>query len=400
LSWTEEDRLLLYFCRKEIDVGIKNRIIKAKKNNLDWDGFLKKARENGVSAVVYSRLNKIKKDCPDIPSSIFKKLKKDYFRNAANNALIFEELAKVLETFKKAGLRVVILKGAVLAEKIYGNLALRPMADIDLLTKKEDLIFLDEQMKILGYRPSDISVKDIDISSTYLTTLDYRNLASNSPSFHIHWHFVNSTIPNESYINNIKIEDIWRDAEKTKIANVETLVMAPHHLLIHLSEHALRVTHSLSKLSFFCDIDEAVNFYQERLDWERLIKESFKFNLSRMVYPSLYFTSKFLKTKIQENVLSELRPKRLSLGERIFIKSISNNKRFPGLSYLVHLSMNNGLLKKMRFLGRTLFPPPQIMAQRSYIPRSRFSYMHYIQRITEVLTRLAKTLSQSFILRS
>jgi hypothetical protein len=400
MSWREEDRLLLYFCRKDIDLRKKKKIIEIQRKGIDWDCFLRKARENGISAVVYSQLKEIRKDCPYIPSFVFKKLKKVYYLNATKNSLIFEELGKVLKTFRKTGLQVIILKGAVLAEKIYGNLALRPMTDVDLLVKKEDLWRLDEQLKNLGYRPSDISVEDIDFSSTYLTTLDYRSLSPNSPSFHTHWHFVNSTIPNESYIKNIKIEDIWRDAEKTKIADVETLVMAPHHLLIHLSEHALRVTHSLSKLSFFCDIDEVVNSYQERLDWELLIKESLKFNLNRMVFLSLYFTAKFLKTKIPKNVLLKLQPKRLSLGEKIFMNAISNNKRFPGLSYLVHLSMNKGFLKKMIFLGRTLFPPPQIITQRDYIPESGFSYIQYIKRIIEVLSRLAKTLGQSFILRS
>jgi len=400
MSWKEEDRLLLYCCRKDNSHRNRNKIIEIQRRSIDWDCFLRKARENGISAVVYSKLKEIKKDCPQIPSFIFKDLKKDYFLNATKNSLIFEELGKVLETVRKVRLQVIVLKGAVLAKNMYGNLALRPMTDVDLLIKKEDLLCLDEQLKILGYKPSDISVEDIDFSSTYLTTLDYRSLSSNSPSFHIHWHFVNSTVPNESYIKRIKIEDIWQDAEKTNIANVETLVMVPHHLLIHLSEHALRVTHSLSKLSFFCDIDEAVNFYQERLDWERLIKESLKFNLNRMVYISLYFTAKFLETKIPENVLSKLKPERFSLGERIFMNSISNNKRFPGLSYLVHLAMNSGFLKKMNFLEKTLFPPPQIMAQRSYIPRSKFSYIRYVQRISEVLSRLAKTLSQSFILRS
>jgi hypothetical protein len=393
LSWRAEDRLMLYLCRKDSQRRNRNKIIEIQRRSLDWNWFLRKARENGISAVVYSRLKEIREDCPHIPSFIFQELKKDYFLNATKNSLIFEELGKVLETFRKAGLEVMVLKGAVLAEKIYRNLALRPMTDVDLLVKKEDLWRLDNQLKILRYRPSDISVEDIDFSSTYLTTLDYRGLSSNSPSFHVHWHFVNSTIPNESYIKRIKIEDIWRDAEKTKIANVETLVMAPHHLLIHLSEHALRVTHSLSKLSFFCDIDEAVNFYKERLDWEKLIKESLKFNLNRMVYPSLHFTAKFLETKIPENVLSRLKPERFSLGERIFMNSISNNKRFPGLSYLVHLAMNKGFLKKMNFLEKTLFPPPQFMAQRNYIPQSKLSYIHYVRRINEVFSRLFKALS-------
>jgi hypothetical protein len=112
-----------------------------------------------------------------------------------------------------------------------------------------------------------------------------------------------------------------------------------------------------------------------------------------MVYISLYFASKFLETKIPEYVLLKLKPERLSLGEKIFMNSISKNKRFPGLSYLVHLSMNNGLYKKMKFLGKTLFPPPQIIAQRNYIPQSKLSYIHYIQRINEVFSRLFKALS-------
>jgi hypothetical protein len=393
LSWKEEDRLLLCCCRKDIGRKNRNEIIEAQRKTIDWDCFVKKARENGIAAVVYSKLSKIKKDCPHIPSFVFKKLKKVYYLNATQNSLIFEELGKVLKIFSNAGLQVIVLKGAVLAEKIYGNLALRPMLDVDLLAKKEDLLRLDEQLKISGYKPTDISVEDIDFSSGYLTTIDYRSLSPNSPSFHVHWHFVNSTIPNESYIKNIKIEDIWQDAEKTKIADVETMVMAPHHLLIHLSEHALRVTHSLSKISFFCDIDEVVNSYQGRLDWDRLIKESLKFNLNRMVYLSLYFTAKFLETKIPENVLLKLRPEHLSLSEKIFMNSISNNKRFLGLSYLVHLSMNKGFLQKMNFLGRTLFPPPQIIAQRNYIPRSKLSYIHYIRRINEVFSRLFKALS-------
>jgi len=260
LSWTEEDRLLLYCCRKGEDERTKHKLIEAERNGV----FLKKARENGVAAVVYSRLNEIKEDCPNIPSDVLEELKNDYYLNATMNTLVFEKLGEVLEALKKSGPEVIVLKGAALAENVYGNIALRPMADIDLLVRKEDMIGIDEQLRVLDYQPTDTSVDDIDFSSTYLTTLDYRSFSENSLSFHIHWHFVNSTIPNESYIRNIRMEDVWRDAEETRIADVETGIMAPHHLLIHLSEHALRVTHSLSKLSFLCDINEAVNCFFEQ----------------------------------------------------------------------------------------------------------------------------------------
>jgi hypothetical protein len=79
LSWKGEDRLLLYCCRKDTDCKNRNKIIEIQRKSIDWDCFLKKARENGISAVVYSRLIEIKKDCPHIPSFIFKKLKKVYY---------------------------------------------------------------------------------------------------------------------------------------------------------------------------------------------------------------------------------------------------------------------------------------------------------------------------------
>ena len=105
MSWKEEDRLLLYCCRKDIDLKNINKIIEIQRRSLDWDYFLKKARENAVSAVVYSKLNEIKKDCTHIPSFILKKLKKVYYLNATKNSLIYEELGKVLKIFSNAGFR-------------------------------------------------------------------------------------------------------------------------------------------------------------------------------------------------------------------------------------------------------------------------------------------------------
>ncbi len=262
------------------------------------------------------------------------------------------------------------------------------MSDVDLLVKKENLHQIDVLLKKLGYSPADRSVDDVDFTSTYLTTLDYRNPAKNAPSFHIHWHFVNSTIPNKSYINHIKMEDIWRDAVKTNIADIETWVMSPHHLLIHLSEHALRVTHSLSKLSYFCDIDMAINYYGKGLDWNLLIQDTLKFNLSKMVYTTLYFSRYFIGAKVPEDVLLRLRPKRFSISEKIFMRKAAENKRTPGMSYLIHLSMNKGLAKKMKFVGRTLFPPKDILAQRSYISEADMNYSYYLNRIREVLSRV------------
>jgi len=385
-----EDKLLLLCCRTEIGGKEKLELTGIQTERIDWSCFLEKAREEGVSPIVFQTLPGIVAGRTAIPGYVTDELKKDYYLSAKKNILTLNALGNILDVFNKAGLDVIVLKGAALAETAYGNLALRPMSDVDLLVKKEDLNRINEQLKGLGYYPADRSFDDVDFNSTYLTSLDYRNPRKNAPSFHIHWHFVNSTIPNESYIGMIKIGDIWHDAVRANIADTETWVMSPHHLIIHLAEHALRVTHSLSKLIYFCDIDRSINYYGKRLDWNLLVKETIRFNLNKMVYTTLYFSHYFIEAKIPEDVLQKLKPERFSIPEIIFMRKTAGNKRAPGMSYLIHLSMNKGLAKKLRFVGRTLFPPKDILAQRSYISGSDMNYRYYINRVREALSYVFK----------
>ncbi|PIU67732.1 MAG: hypothetical protein COS84_03770, partial [Armatimonadetes bacterium CG07_land_8_20_14_0_80_40_9] len=173
-----------------------------------------------------------------------------------------------------------------------------------------------------------------------------------------------------------------------EISEIKALSLSPEHLIIYLCEHSLRVTHSLSRLIFLADISQAINYYQDKIDWDFLVKESYNFGLERMVYCGLYSVSRILKTEVPSNILSILKPKRLTLGERIFLSRVVKNRSSPGLSYLVHLAMNKKSSEKIKFLFRTLFPPKKVLAQRNCIPESKISYLHYLQRCKEVLSHL------------
>lgn len=382
-----EDLLLRWCAKVNTDRNVFEKIRQRLSPELNWAYFFARAKTEGVVSLVYSALSKIGHTRTIVPKHIWEEMESYYYLVAVRNTLLYQKLADILASFNKAGIEVMLLKGAALAANVYGNVALRPMADVDLLVKKENLSCVDATLKNIGYSSIDRSVEEIKPRLvSYLTTFDYQNSAQDSPSLHIHYHFVNSTIPTHSYIDKIKIEKIWQEAGQVEILGVKTLVMAPHQLLIHLAEHSLRVTHSFSRLSYFCDINEAINFYRKRLDWNRLVNQSFEFNLNRMVYFSLYFTAKFLNTAIPEEILYALKPPRFGWEEKIFVWLVARDKRFPGLSYLLHLAMNKGLLEKGRFILRTLFPPRQILAQRHYIQESKLNYFYYLDRIKEVFS--------------
>ncbi|MCK4648717.1 signal peptidase I [bacterium] len=349
-------------------------------NGFDWDYLLDEARKNGVSPLLYFYQ---KEEKENFPKDFFKGLEKDYYQTLTRNILIWEEIKPILKSLEEKKIEVILLKGIALGVTIYPSVGLRPMSDVDILIKDEDIFKVNEILNNFGYFPGDINPRDIELGKTeYLTTLYYRG---KNLSLHLHWHLVNSTIPNFSYISRINMDRIWQKARLIEISEIKALILSPEHLIIYLCEHSLRVTHSLSRLIFLADISQAINYYQDKIDWDFLVKESYNFGLERMVYCGLYSVNRILGTEVPSDVLSSLKPKRLTSGEKIFLSLVAKNRSSPGLSYLVHLAMNKKLSEKIKFLFRTLFPPKKVLGQRNCIPPSKINYLHYFFRLKRVL---------------
>jgi len=257
------------------------------------------------------------------------------------------------------------------------------MGDVDILIKDEDIFAVNEILNSFGYFSADVNPQDIELGKTdYLTTLFY---PGKNHWFHIHRHLINSTLPNFSYISKINMERIWQMARPIEISGTKALVLSPEHLIIYLCEHSLRVTHSFRQLIFPADISQAINFYRDKIDWDFLVKESYNFGLERMVYCGLYAVQRILQTVVPSDILSILKPNKLTLGEKTFLSLLAKNRSSSGLSYLVHLAMNKKPSEKIKFLFRTLFPPKKILAQRNGIPLSKINYLHYLSRLKDVL---------------
>lgn len=385
MAWSPEERLLLRCCQSGRQITT-NRARSDTPAGIDWHAFLLAARREGVAPLLYRRLSCCL-DLVTLPAWLSGELKRDYYAVLAKNAVVFEELKKILSAFSEAGLEAIVLKGAVLAEEIYTDIGVRPMADVDLLIKGEDLAAIDLAFERLGYHSDDLGSIDLKaIPANYLTSVVYVSPSIFYLCFHLHWHLINSTIPNDALIRSFDMEAIWNAARKTTISGCPASVMAPHHLLIHLAEHGLRVTHSLSQLRFLCDIHETVATYREEMDWQQLVLSSQQFKIDRFVYLSLAVTVKLLGSPVPETILGKLRPPRLRLAELLFLYLVTHNFRPGGLSYLLYFANNQGMLNKCRFIFRTLFPPRQVIAQRSAIPRARISNTLYLQRAAEVFT--------------
>ena len=103
----------------------------------EWHKFLDLARLQNITPLVYRKLKILEN--VDIPPEIMQELQDDYLKNLARNMRLFHQLKGILKRFHEDNIPVIPLKGAYLAEQVYGNIGVRSMCDIDILVTKQYL---------------------------------------------------------------------------------------------------------------------------------------------------------------------------------------------------------------------------------------------------------------------
>src|SRR5690348_18187962 len=134
---SEHDReceLLLCCARTKASPETLTRIRELTTYDLDWDYLFNLARRHALIPLLYVNLAREGADL--IPSSFLAKLKTQYQENYARNIILTDELCRLIDIFKKAGIEAIPYKGPALALFAYGDLGLRRFVDLDLRSEE------------------------------------------------------------------------------------------------------------------------------------------------------------------------------------------------------------------------------------------------------------------------
>lgn len=113
-----------------------------------WDSLTVRAIVLGLAPALHARLADWQINAP--PKALAK-LAVTRQMHAQRNAAIYVQLDEALRAFNAQALRPIALKGVHLAAAVYPDPALRPMNDIDLLFKPEELPAAELVLESLGY---------------------------------------------------------------------------------------------------------------------------------------------------------------------------------------------------------------------------------------------------------
>ena len=156
-------------------------------------------------------------------------------RDARISAFVWSEtLRSTLVEFNRLGIPVISLKGPWLAQRLYGDSALRLYSDLDLLVRRADFVRAEELLSGLGFLPA--AHRD-DYARTWTRggiTLELHDDVENPLAF------------------NFGIEGAWDRAQPAEFEGVPALLLAPSDELGFLCLHGVR--HRFERLSHVLDL--------------------------------------------------------------------------------------------------------------------------------------------------
>jgi hypothetical protein len=338
-------------------------------SDLDWHDLHQVAQTESLAPLLYQ----IVRDRNIIPAPVEQQLRDAYYHNACRNTFLLRELGDVLHHMAKEGVDVILLKGAALAEGVYGDIAVRPMSDLDLLIQQPDLPIARRVLAALGYMPS-----YLEMHAGF--NIEFRN---EEPLYKpglidtyidLHWKLISP-----SYYQRVLPTDwFWETALPTQVGSAPALVLGHEAQVLYLSAHLLH--HGGRGILWLHDVAEVLTSYQVQIDWEQILLRSQAYNLVLSVQQVLTQVADRWHAPIPANVLEQLRVLQPSHHEAQVFTWLTNKHSTVAQLFFTDLVGIPNWLHKLYFAWSTLFPTRAYMQHRYHVPHPVLVPLYYPYR--------------------
>ncbi len=317
-----------------------------------------------------------------------------YYASAAHNAVLFQELDRILRMLDEADIPVIVLKGAALAQTIYPDIALRPMNDIDLLVLQKDL---DQAVSLIlasGYRRVIHTLNDnFEIQIAHAAHLAHRK--KTGLDVDVHWRLASG----EASLFQAPMAWFWQTKE-TRRSNSDSFdILSSSAHLLYLCAH-LGLQHGIGKgvLIWQVDILQLTDKTRKLIDWGEFTRQAKLFGWSAAAYYVLHATLNNLDADITNDVLAQLRSQMQPREENpIRVRSMAGqNNALGGLIFLTELKGK----ARIKSLFANLFPSPKFMRKRYRVRSNWVLPFYYLYRWWDMCIKLVEAFRLIWISKS
>lgn len=282
-----------------------------------------------------------------VPPMAMAKLAVTRQAHAKRNKAIADQLAEILAACTERNVPVLVLKGALLAPLVYPDAGLRPMNDVDLLFRPEELRQVGRLLESLGYRGKYKDAAQGPGIGKHLTT--YRRLGDigATPNPYLSANADRMVEPHGSLEESwfgLKVDitpGVWQRAVSITLHGQPAYRLSADDMVIHLAVHA--TFHVIMGASVFVqlyDIGRVIATWSAELDWSQLLTLTRQAGAQPFVYAALFWTKTLYQTLIPDEFLTLLK-----------------SECPPGVVAYIHKLGAVGLFERAQ-------PPPKTLMQR------------------------------------
>ena len=309
-QFRQVEQMLLLLSRRDYCRDFGKIILQ---ESIDWDLFLGKLFNNRVNGVIANKMGEM----VNIPVTVKRSLQFMLLSQIQRNACHKQEIAKISAELEREDVNYAFLKGAVLNFVYYGE-GERISNDTDILVNVEDLTKVIKICKKMGYIQGYVKNGEIvpatkkEIMFAQLNTYETVPMIkeTGNPYLPFHEFDINFRLGNDDKGEMSKI--MLKDTVIVGNSTFKLRTMSLERFLIYLCIHLYREATMVYKivrgddliLYKFMDIHYFINSNQQKMSWEKLLKEAKILDRQKDVYYALYFTEKLYPGTVESEILN------------------------------------------------------------------------------------------------
>jgi hypothetical protein len=328
--------------------------------NVNWEALAELSDRQRVSPLIYDLAG----GTGILPPSIETRFQQIYYLNARRNTRLLAELNAILSGLTQEGVPALVFKGGALAETVYGNIALRPMADLDILISPGDIHMVPSILGDIGYHAYALEPWS-GFSLRHRQVLEYHKLCDGDPSSNLDLHWGILDIP---FYRFIPIGDLVARAISAQLPEGKLSIPSDEdHLLILCAQFALHERYS-DNLIRYCDIAALLAHAGQGFNWDITMRRAQDWHLVIPLQRTLRHTASIWPGVIPEPCLLAAGNLDPTPAERRIHNWVVDRPQNLTTDTLLHISTMPGWGSKIRYSLEQAFPSPAYM-RKLYCPR-------------------------------
>jgi hypothetical protein len=314
-------------------------------HEVDVDHLINEACREGLAGLLYKSLVK-SASLQRLDVTQRERLRSLYYGTVRFNLKLIHDLKKILSLLNEKKIKVVLLQGISLLNKVYDDIGLRPLTDIDLWVVKEHYEGLIGVLRGLGYQRDPTYPTSFRKGSTIIDI-----------NTHLLWA---ERIKSRKSILSKDQEYVYQNTQAVAFEGQEALCLDRYDQVVYLSLHALK--HYASRLLWLTDIKHIIHYWDEH-DWNALKGRATELGQDKVISYILFLLRLLCDYQLPLEARRILKMKRLNAWEKRVLKQRIRKDSLPVWAPFILLSSGKGVGKRVFFFLENLFPKPETLRQ-------------------------------------